>query len=138
MPILRLALALALAAVLAGCAATGGRPGCDGKAGVTTMLYFGLSRKDGSRIGERAWDRFVRQDVARHFPTGFTVLTGRGYWRRPATGEAQWERSRIVLRVHDGTEDEHRKIAALTALYKRRFGQEAVLRVDHRTGCIRF
>ena len=101
------------------------------------MIYFGLSRKDGSRIAAAAWDRFVRSEVTRAFPTGFTVLSGRGYWRN-AKGKAVWEPSRVILRVHDGKADDHAKIAALAALYKRRFGQEVVLRVDHQTACIQF
>lgn len=132
------AAALLLAVVLAGCAAAGTPRVCDGKTGVTTMLYFGLSRKDGGQITARAWERFVHQDVARAFPSGFTVLSGRGYWRRSGTGRALWEPSRVILRVHDGAADDHKAIVALVALYKRRFGQEAVLRVDHATGCITF
>lgn len=133
----RLTLALLLAAVLAGCTAPARSPGCEGKVGVTTMLYFGLSRKDGSRIKARAWERFVHRDVARAFPSGFTVLAGRGYWRS-GTGTALWEPSRVILRVHDGAADDHKAITGLVASFKRRFGQEAVLRVDQSTGCITF
>lgn len=88
---LRPALVLTAAIVLAGCAVAGPQRACDGKTGVTTMLYFGLSRKDGGRIPERAWERFVRHEVAGAFPSGFTVLSGRGYWR---TGRARRRGSR--------------------------------------------
>ncbi len=134
----RLAALMLLVAALGGCAAGRRPPGCAGKAGVTTMLYFGLSRKDGSRIGARAWARFVRRDVVRAFPSGFTVLRGQGYWRPRGKGVTQTEPTRVILRVHAGTADDRRKIAALVARYKRRFGQEAVLRVDHQAGCIQF
>ena len=132
------AVALLFAGALAGCASAGPPRVCDGKTGVTTMLYFGLSRKDGGRISARVWERFVHHDVAHAFPNGFTVLSGRGNWRHPGTGKALWEPSRVILRVHDGAEADHKAIVALTVLYKHRFGQEAVLRVDHSTGCITF
>lgn len=134
----RLVPVLVFAAALSGCALVQRPPACAGKVGVTTMLYFGLSRKDGGRIGERAWNRFVRREVVRAFPTGFTVLRGRGYWRPAGKAVTLTEPSRVIMRVHDGTSDDHRKIAALVALYKRRFGQEAVLRVDQQRGCVSF
>jgi hypothetical protein len=59
---------------------------------VRIELFFGLGRGDGLlTTSEIVWDRFVREEVARCFPGGFTVLTGVG------GGQSGLEPARIVV-----------------------------------------
>jgi hypothetical protein len=120
----RLALFLLLA--LVACAP---QPCRTGKPMVETQLYFGLSKKDGT-VSAKEWQHFVDTEIAPRFPEGFTVIDGHGAWLSRETNRAISENSRIVIRLHEATEEEDAAITAITAHYKRLFMQEAILRTD--------
>ncbi|HEX3501536.1 MAG TPA: DUF3574 domain-containing protein [Stellaceae bacterium] len=129
----RRALLLASGLALAGCAAAP-PPLCSpaetlAGCAVATELFFGLSRPDGTIIGEAEWQSFLAETVTPRFPAGFTILAAEGQWRQDDTATIVRESSRILLIVHRAGEDEA-AIAALIDAYKTRFRQQSVLRLD--------
>jgi hypothetical protein len=97
---------------------------------VRTELFFGLSRPDGRpEVTDAEFARFLDEEVTPRFPAGFTVLTARGQWRE-ADGDIAVEPSRVLVILHERTEQADRDIDAIRDRYKARFNQEAVMRTD--------
>ena len=135
-------LILVTAVFCAGCTAVGDAPlaaaACRvGDAMVETQLFFGMSKPKGGAVGAREWDQFVRTEITPRFPEGFRVTDGAGFWRDGTTQKTISEKSKVVVRVHAATDEADRDIAAIIDAYKKRFEQEAVLRVD-RPVCAQF
>ena len=99
-------------------------------------LYFGLSIPGGGTVSEEQWAQFVDGVVTPRFPSGFTVLTGKGQWRSE-DGSIDVESTRLLQIVHAGDSRSSRAIEEIRALYKERFHQEAVLRITTR-GAVSF
>lgn len=97
-------------------------------------LYFGLSNAKG-RIRPRAFQAFVDKEIVPRLPEGFTILNGEGAWKGE-TGPVR-EDSRVLVRLHDGSEAADAALSAIADAYKREFAQEAVMRVDEPV-CARF
>jgi Protein of unknown function (DUF3574). len=93
-------------------------------------LYFGTQKPDGSPpVTEAQWQQFLGAEITPRFPSGFTTWDAYGQWR-DSHGAIERERTHIVQIVHaalNGQDDE--RIAAIIALYKKKFAQEAVFRV---------
>lgn len=141
MPTLRFALILAslmatACASLKGPAATAAR--CSvGSEMIETRLFFGMSKPRGGAVSVKDWDQFVRAEITPRFPEGFSIVDGAGFWRDGATQETISEKSKIITRVHAATDEADLAVAAIIVSYKKRFEQEAVLRVD-RPVCAQF
>jgi Protein of unknown function (DUF3574) len=131
--IARRALLLAGGLALAGCAAAPPRlctaqetqAGC----AIATQLFFGLSRPEGGVVSEAEWRGFLADTVTPRFPAGFTVVAAEGQWRDEASAAILRETSRILLIVHPEGDGEA-ALAALIEIYKSRFHQQSVLRLD--------
>ena len=92
-------------------------------------LYFGRNVGDSLVVTDSAWTRFVAEVVTPRFPEGLTTWSAMGQWRS-ADGRIRGEPSFVVELVHAGRVSEtDAAIATIIAEYKRRFHQEAVLRV---------
>jgi hypothetical protein len=89
-------------------------------------LYFGTATPTGVVSAEQ-WQQFVDEVVVREFPKGVSIWEADGRWRG-ADGTLVAERSHVVFVV--GVEPA--AIARVAAEYKRRFAQEAVMRVSSR------
>lgn len=96
-----------------------------GRLETRTTLYFGMNRKGGN-VTEAQWQAFLRDEVTKRFPEGFTVWQADGQWRRP-DGGIEHERSKVLRIVHADTPEVHAKLAALIERYKRAYQQESVL-----------
>ena len=104
--------ALSLAVLLlAACAST---QVCD-------TLYFGTAKPGGGEVTEAEWRAFVDDTLVVRFPKGFTTWDALGEWRGGR------ERSHVVFILHPAADD--RGIDEIIAAYRKRFAQEAVLRV---------
>ena len=101
-----------------------------------TELYMGLSRPDGSVIGEADFRGFVDREVTPRFPDGLTLLAGAGQWRG-ADGTIVKEDSRVLVLLHPGTAELDRALDAVRSAYVEQFDQESVLRVDG-ASCVSF
>lgn len=94
---------------------------------VRTELMFGMSKTDGTKVDEFAWDKFVEDSISVWFPSGFTVVDSQGRWRGH-DGKIVNERSKILIIYHDGSDANLKKLDDLRRLYMQRFGQQAVIR----------
>jgi hypothetical protein len=118
--------ALLFVMLLAGCVPP--PPTCiSGKSYIETKLYFGMDKPQGT-VSAVEWQKFVDTDIAPRFPEGFTVVDAHGAWLNRETGHAISEHSKIIIRLHDGTQD--KVIDDIISSYKKKFQQEAVMRVD--------
>jgi hypothetical protein len=103
--------------------------GCTAKQMTQTELYFGMARKDGANVSNEQWQQFLDEVVTPRFPDGFTVTTADGQWRGP-DGKIVREPSRVLNIVRDRGPEASRKLDEIRQIYKERFNQDAVLRVD--------
>jgi Protein of unknown function (DUF3574) len=89
---------------------------------VDDRLFFGRNIPAGGTVSEGQWDTFVREVVMPRFPKGLTIYAAKGEWNGGR------EDVYVVEILHSRGEDET-ALGEIAAEYKRRFGQEAVLRV---------
>ena len=95
---------------------------------VVTRLYMGLS-SELSHLQEQA-SMFVSQEIlAKHLP-GWTLSEATGGWVPPGQDQPIVERSFILAYIHDGDIEEHKRIENVRKLYKSRFNQQEILRID--------
>jgi Protein of unknown function (DUF3574) len=94
---------------------------------VRDMLYFGRNRPDGGRVSQAEWDQLLNDVITPRFPGGLMVAHAVGQWRG-ANGKVEREVSEVVTVLYTGDAKAREKIAEITAAYKQRFRQEAVLR----------
>lgn len=83
-------------------------------------LYFGTAKPDGSVVSAAEWQQFLDDTVTPRFP-GFTQWPADGSWKGKA------EATHVLVIVHPAREEA--KVRQIVEEYKRRFRQEAVLRV---------
>ena len=96
---------------------------------IAERLYFGRSMADTLGVTDSAWTLFVTDVVGVRLPGGFTYWKAEGQWRG-VDGRPQREPSFVLEVIHPARSAETESaIVAIIAEYKRRFGQEAVLRV---------
>ena len=123
---------LLLATALAsGCAGMPG-PACgSGQQAVTEMLYFGTDSPDGP-VSDAQWQAFVEEVVTPRFPEGMTTWRAQGQWRG-ADGVIVREASHVLQLVRFGGAGADAG-AEIADAYRKRFSQEAVLRIQTQ-GC---
>ena len=123
---------LGAAIVAAGCTviSSGPAPAVAGSPAlaVSERLYCGRNIPRGGEVSDDAWAQFLAEVVTPKFPNGLTVLRGDGQWREPS-GAITRERSFILELNHADTAAAEQAVLAIITEYKRRFGQEAVLRI---------
>lgn len=139
MAIRKVIVSLSLAATLAGCAphAADQAQSCAVQNRMTqTTLYFGLNRPSGPVITGEEWQRFVDNDVTPRFRDGLTVFDARGQWLGN-DGKVAREPSKALMLIHSNDSASEKGIEALRGIYKSRFAQESVMRVDERV-CVQF
>ena len=96
---------------------------------LTERLYFGRNVARTFGVTDSAWAVFVTDVVSSRLPDGFTFWAAEGEWRG-ADGRSTREPSFVLEVVHPArSPTTEAAIAAIIAEYKRRFSQEAVLRV---------
>ncbi|HEY4649222.1 MAG TPA: DUF3574 domain-containing protein, partial [Gemmatimonadales bacterium] len=100
------------------------------------VLYFGRNRAGGGAVSDDEWSTFLDQVLTPRFPAGLTVVSAVGRWQGKS-GVTEQEQSQVVTIFHPGTDADRRAVSEVTAEYKRRFQQEAILREEMPT-CARF
>ncbi|MCS2147934.1 DUF3574 domain-containing protein [Scandinavium manionii] len=134
--------AIALAFALSGCTAPSQKSVADTQSCKAdnqmqqTTLYFGLSRPAGKDITPQEWQQFVDNDVTPRFRDGLTVLDARGQWLGN-DGKVAREQSKALMLIHGKDAQSESNIEALRNVYKSRFTQESVMRVDNPV-CVQF
>jgi predicted phage tail protein len=94
---------------------------------VRDVVYFGRNRPGGGVVSESEWQGFLDQVVTPRFPDGLTVVHAEGQWKG-RSGAVERERAEVLTLLHGGTEETRNAVSEVVGEYKRRFGQEAVLR----------
>jgi hypothetical protein len=116
-----------LALLLGGCASLP-KPAAGAERYQLDRLYFGRAIADTGFVSDSAWTVFVRDVVTPRFPAGITSWRGEGQWRS-SMGAVVREPSVVLEIIHPPSESAESALRAVILEYKRRFLQEAVLRV---------
>jgi hypothetical protein len=113
---------LLLFLLLSGCQTAGST------AWIAERLFFGRNIPAGGIVSDADWDQFLRTVITPRFPKGLTVWKGNGQWLDPH-GDLVTEPVFVVEVFHKQDEEVETSMAMIAAEYKKRFGQDAVLRV---------
>jgi hypothetical protein len=98
---------------------------------IRSELFFGSERPNKPEVSDVEFKQFLDQEVTPRFPDGLTVLKGFGQFREADDTIVQ-ESSFVLVLLYprDALRDSSDKIEQIRTLYKQRFEQESVLRVD--------
>jgi hypothetical protein len=98
---------------------------------IRTELYFGRNIPAGRTVSELDWQKFVDEVVTPRFPDGLTVLDADGQWRGK-DGSTVREESKVIVLLYPRRQRKavNAKIEEIRSEYKKRFAQEAVMRID--------
>jgi hypothetical protein len=98
---------------------------------VETQLYFGLGPADHPEQGvsEADWRAFLDAEVTPRFPSGLSVVDVYGQWRSKGSRRVERQRSKMLIVVYANTSENSAKIDAIRTAWKRKTGDESVLRV---------
>jgi hypothetical protein len=95
-----------------------------------TELFFGTAKPEGV-VTEEEFRAFIDEEVTPRFPDGLTILKGDGQFRGSDDVIVKEQSFVLVLLYASDTyTDSSRRIDRIRRLYKKRFEQESVLRVD--------
>ncbi|HET8773862.1 MAG TPA: DUF3574 domain-containing protein [Thermoanaerobaculia bacterium] len=111
---------LALALLLSACASMPYRVGVEG---VSDRLFCGRSIPGGGEVTDADVERFFEEVVTPRFPEGFTSWTATGNWR------GDEEKTLVLEFLHPYGRDFDRKVREIADEYRKRFRQQAVMRV---------
>lgn len=98
---------------------------------ISDRLYFGRSIPGGGTVSQADWAAFLREVVTPRFPAGLTVWRAEGQWQ-DKSGAVVREESFVLELIHPADVRSDSAVREVIAEYKRRFGQEAVFRVQDR------
>jgi hypothetical protein len=122
------ALLAALACCLAGCAVQSvTRCATHEEPAVNELIYFGTGTPEGV-VSDEQWTSFLGEVVTPRFPQGLTTWRASGQWRSQ-DGTLTREDSHVLNLVHPADAAHEKAIQELIGEYRKRFRQEAVLRV---------
>ena len=94
---------------------------------VADRLFFGRNIPAGGPVSDLDWAQFLSSVVTPRFPKGLTIWQANGQWLDPR-GTIVREPVFIVEIFHEQNPDTEAALVAIATEYKRRFGQDAVLR----------
>ncbi|HKY60991.1 MAG TPA: DUF3574 domain-containing protein [Gemmatimonadota bacterium] len=95
---------------------------------VADRLLFGRAVPDGGLVSDEDWQAFLDEVVTPKFPEGLTVWRAEGQWADPL-GVLVEEPVLVIEIVHPASARADSAMAAIAEEYRRRFHQDAVLRV---------
>lgn len=128
--ITRLAIAAAFVLLLGACVARQTVPHADPAA--TTMvadrLFLGREIPGDGAVSDGEWAAFLEEVVTPRFPDGLTVWRAEGQWRDPR-GITVREPVMVIEVLYPHGSEAEASIAEIAEEYRRRFRQDAVLRV---------
>lgn len=94
---------------------------------VLDTLYFGTAKPSGL-VSAEEWAAFLEETVVQDFREGLTFWTIAGRWKN-AAGLVLGEASYLLQLAHDGSPGDDRAVQRIVQRYKRKFQQEAVMRI---------
>jgi len=98
---------------------------------VDTELYFGLGPADAPDKGasEAAWRDFLDKEVTPRFPAGLSVVDVYGQWQGKNEKVPERIRSKMLVIDYPATADNAARVEAIRAAWKKRTGDQSVLKV---------
>jgi hypothetical protein len=98
---------------------------------IRTELYFGRNKPTGGTVSDADWQAFIDEFVTPRFPDGLTVLDADGQWKGK-DGSIAREESKVIVLLYPRKlrKAMNTKIEEIRSEYKKRFAQEAVMRID--------
>lgn len=97
-----------------------------------TVLYFGLSKPDGTVVSEQEWNNFRDNYISRIFPEGYSVVQTEGAWKDTLTKKIIKEPTFQVIYYYPKSPAISQQIDSLRIWYQKLFQQQSVLRVDRK------
>ena len=95
---------------------------------IADRLFCGRTIPGGGVVSDEEWSAFLSEVVTPRFPQGLTVWRADGQWRE-ADGKIVKEPVMIIEILHPMAAEFDRSITEIAEEYRKRFRQEAVLRV---------
>lgn len=95
---------------------------------VADRMFFGRNIPGGGTVPDSAFAAFVDSVVTPRFPSGLTIFRADGQWRGES-GAVEREQAVVIEIVHPAGPAAEADLREIADEYKRRFRQEAVLRV---------
>ena len=89
-------------------------------------LLFGRNIGDRLGVSEKAFGRFVDEEVTPRFPDGLTILAGQGQYRDTTRGVLVREQAKLLVIALKDEPEGRAKLAAVAEAYKQRFNQQSV------------
>jgi hypothetical protein len=125
-----IALVATLLLVQAGCASrqTTSSPDPAGATMVADRLFLGRQVPGGGAVSDAEWTAFLAEVVTPRFPEGLTVWRAEGQWQ-DERGVTVREPVMVLEVLHPSSAGADAAIVQIAEEYRRRFRQEAVLRV---------
>jgi hypothetical protein len=98
---------------------------------VDTRLYFGLGSADApdAGVGEAIWREFLDTEVTPRFPSGLSVVDVYGQWQGKVEKKPERIRSKMLIIDYPATTENAARIEAIRAAWKKRTGDQSVLKV---------
>ena len=98
---------------------------------VRTELYFGTGPADDASAGinEAQWREFLDTEVSTRFPDGLSVSDIYGQWRDKGAVKPERLRSKVLILLYPDKPEQRAAIDAIRAAWKKRSGDDSVLRV---------
>lgn len=98
---------------------------------VDTKLFFGLGPADHPEEGvsEAEWRAFLDREVTPRFPDGLSVVDVYGQWQGKNQRSPERLRTKLLLIDYPDTAENRTKIDAIRAAWKRKTGDQSVMRV---------
>ncbi|KNC13603.1 DUF3574 domain-containing protein [Pantoea sp. BIGb0393] len=100
-----------------------------GEVMMQTTLWFGMNKPKGGTVSSLEWQQFVDNDVTPRFKDGLSVYDAKGQWLGE-NGKLARENSKALMLIHHPDHSSSESINGLRDIYKKRFEQESVMRVD--------
>ena len=91
-------------------------------------LFMGRNVGDDEVVSDADWEAFLADTVTPRFPDGLSVLDVAGQWRGE-DGDIEHERSKVLLILAPPDTNPLDQLNEISAEYKERFSQDAMLRV---------
>ena len=95
---------------------------------VADRLFFGRMIPGGGSVSDDDWAAFMRDVVTPRFPDGLSVWHADGQWL-DSHGTLEHEQTMVVEVIHAASGEVDVRLREIADEYKRRFRQDAVLRI---------
>ena len=89
-------------------------------------LLFGRNIDGRLGVTEKAWARFLADEITPRFPDGLTVYDAAGQYRESPATKIVRERSKIVMILVEVGDAAMQRIDEIVGAYKKRFRQKSV------------